>query len=400
MQKRQMLIGLLILASFLLLAGCSGSAATETVSPDDVPVVASDADGKIVAEAVIEPARWTELHFDLSGYVAEALVQEGDAVAEGAPLIRLETTDLERAVAQAELVLHQAELSLSQAQLRLDQLQQPPDEADIRQAQHAVDQAAAALKAAQLDLTAALNSPLLNETLEDAQKVFDDAQHKYQTRQEQYARGEVTYYMVDLAQQQYDDARLNLERIQQQGDAQTQDARNAVNRAYQSYQEAQDALDELLEGPDPLDVAAAQKDIETAELDVRAAELALEEALSNLEQSLLSATFPGTVTTVNARAGDAVTAGQVVVVLATLDQLQARTVDLTELDVAQVREGQRAVVTMDALPEVALNGHVARIELQSVDYRGDVTYPVIIELDETVPELRWGMTAVAEIVTD
>ena len=53
---------------------------------------------------------------------------------------------------------------------------------------------------------------------------------------------------------------------------------------------------------------------------------------------------------------------------------QARTTDLTELD-------------------------VTRVGLQSVDYRGDVTYPVIIVLDESVPELRWGMTAVAEIET-
>jgi hypothetical protein len=40
---------------------------------------------------------------------------------------------------------------------------------------------------------------------------------------------------------------------------------------------------------------------------------------------------------------------------------------------------------------------VSRIGLQSVDYRGDVTYPVIIELDETAPGLRWGMTVVVEI---
>jgi HlyD family secretion protein len=98
--------------------------------------------------------------------------------------------------------------------------------------------------------------------------------------------------------------------------------------------------------------------------------------------------------------GDAVTAGEAVVVLATLDQLQARTVDLTELDVARVVEGQVAVVTVDALPGVELTGRVARIGLQSEDYRGDVTYPVYVELEEDVPELRWGMTAMVEIEAD
>jgi HlyD family secretion protein len=86
-------------------------------------------------------------------------------------------------------------------------------------------------------------------------------------------------------------------------------------------------------------------------------------------------------------------------VLATLDQLQARTVDLTELDVARVTEGQSAVVTVDALPDVELRGHVIRIGLQSVDYRGDVTYPIYVELDDDTSELRWGMTAMVEIDT-
>ncbi len=56
-------------------------------------------------------------------------------------------------------------------------------------------------------------------------------------------------------------------------------------------------------------------------------------------------------------------------------------------------------MTLDALLDVQLRGHVAYIDLQSVDYRGDVTYPIYVELDESVPELRWGMTAVVEIET-
>jgi hypothetical protein len=63
-------------------------------------------------------------------------------------------------------------------------------------------------------------------------------------------------------------------------------------------------------------------------------------------------------------------------------------------------EGQPAVVTVDALPDRQFKGHVLRIDLQAVDYRGDVTYPVTVKLDETVPELRWGMTALVEIDVD
>ncbi len=49
MRKRQVLMGLLALATVGLLAGCGGTEATETVPANEVPVVASGADGKVVA---------------------------------------------------------------------------------------------------------------------------------------------------------------------------------------------------------------------------------------------------------------------------------------------------------------------------------------------------------------
>jgi len=97
------------------------------------------------------------------------------------------------------------------------------------------------------------------------------------------------------------------------------------------------------------------------------------------------------------KVGDTVAAGQAVATLATLDQLRARTKDLTELDVVRLHEGQSVTVVADALPDVELAGTVARIELHAEDYRGDVVYPVTIDLDTVPDELRWGMTALVEI---
>jgi hypothetical protein len=53
----------------------------------------------------------------------------------------------------------------------------------------------------------------------------------------------------------------------------------------------------------------------------------------------------------------------------------------------------------DALARLA-EGQAERIDLQAEDYRGDVTYPVYVALDESVSELRWGMTALVEIEAD
>ncbi len=377
------IIGALVLALGTLTA-CNGATETSTVPPEDVPVVESGSERIIEVEAAIEPFRWHELRTEIAGTVAEVLVNEGDNVTAGDALLRLESEELERAVARAEL-------DLQQAQLTLEKLQQPPDEEEVMRAEHAVDQAAAALQAARLNLTAVSNDPIHHETLEDAQNVYEDKLHKYEARLKLYQSGqEPDYWFVDQAKQDLDEAELYLNRIKQQAAVQLQNAHNEVLKAEQAYQEAQEALAKLQKGPDA-------HEIEAAKLDIQAAELALEEARDNLEKAVLSAPFDGTVTRLDVDAGDPVSAGQVVLVLATLDRLQARTVDLTELDVARVTVGQPAVLAVDALPDVEISGVVERIGLQAEDYRGDVTYPVIIKLTDPPDTLRWGMTAVVKI---
>lgn len=383
MTRKALFIGIWLLA----LGGLTGCGGATTATPTDVPVVAQGGEGSVVAEAVIEPARWNDVRFGIGGVVAQVFVQEGSVVEAGTPLAQLETADLERAVERARMSLRQAEIAL-------EQLQEPPDETDIRQAQNAVDQAAAALDAARLNLQAVLNSPLLNEALEDAQKAYDDAKQRYEATLARYNRGEIDYWYVDHDRKLYEDAELALRRVQQQGAAQQTAARNEVTRAQQAYQEAQDALARLLEG-------AKSSEIEAAELAVRAAQLALEEAQDNLARATLTAPFAGTVTAVNVKGGDVVAAGQSACVLATLDQLQARTTDLTELDVARVAVGQPATVTVDALPGREFTGKVSAIALQARDYRGDVVYAVTVALDKVGDApLRWGMTALVEIQTE
>jgi HlyD family secretion protein len=375
-----------MLAVVGMLAGCGGSATPEAEPTEEVPIVTDDSDGTVVAEAVIEPARWGELGFEVSGDVAEVFLQEGEAALAGDPLVSLVTDDLQRTVTQAELDLRQAEL-------RLEELQEAADDSDVLLAQGAVTRAAASLDVAELNVSTVVSSTLLNESLEDAQSAFDQAEGYYIRRQEEYERGEVTYWYVEQAEEAYEDAQLALARVRQQGTLELENAQSELDQARQAYQEAVDELNDLLDGADA-------QELEQAQLDVESARLTLEEARTNLEEAILRAPFDAIVTKVNVDIGDAVAAGEVVVVIATLDDLKARTVDLTELDVARLREGQQAIVTTDALPDVQLNGHVERIDLQSVEYRGDVTYPVTVGLDEAVPELRWGMTAVVEIETE
>jgi len=79
-----------------------------------------------------------------------------------------------------------------------------------------------------------------------------------------------------------------------------------------------------------------------------------------------------------------------------LDQLQVETTDLGEYDVAQIRVGDPAMITFDALPDVILQGAVSRIAPKPTEGSG-VDYPVVIELNDIPAALRWGMTASVDI---
>lgn len=135
-----------------------------------------------------------------------------------------------------------------------------------------------------------------------------------------------------------------------------------------------------------------------AQADSRAEQrrLAVEVAKASLEQATLEAPFAGTVVEVNIAPGEYVQPTQVVMVIATLENLLIETTDLSELNVAGVEIGQPATVFVEALGE-EFPGKVTAISPISNTIGGDVVFKVTIELDEQPETLLWGMSADVEI---
>jgi HlyD family secretion protein len=390
-----------------LLAGCA-SATTEAAPTDAVPVVAQDAGDKVVAEAVIEPAHWSELRSPSAagGKVVEVLVEEGDMVSEGDLLVRIDPADAELAVQQAG-----AALATAQAQLTRAQAGARPEEIAVTEAHLAAAQAGLSEALAQQSTltggeaeaqVAAAEAALANALAEQRQAYnlhertlecftfrMPDGSEKTVCpafgRPEEYAR-----YVWHAAEDGLEAAQAQLEAAQNQAETSLRDARAGVWAASAQRDALQAQLDLQKAGSAPESIASAEAKVAQAEASLAAAKAAL-------ERTSICAPFDGVVAQVTVDVGDTAAPGQVLVVVATLDQLQVRTKDLTELDVVCVAAGQPVVVTLDALPDASLKGRVVRVDRQAEDYRGDVTYPVIIELDEDVPEIRWGMTALVEI---
>lgn len=131
----------------LALRGRAGTDAVDTVAePLERGRFVRETTGSGVVEAVRERA----LAFPSGGTVAEVRVEEGDAVAAGDVLIRLDTAELERSLAstRASLASARAELDRTVAQLRVDRLDA---ESAVAQAEDRLLQARADLRSRQAD---------------------------------------------------------------------------------------------------------------------------------------------------------------------------------------------------------------------------------------------------------
>ncbi len=165
----------------------------------------------------------------------------------------------------------------------------------------------------------------------------------------------------------------------------------ALEQATNNYNKAKADLDYLYSFRP--DITAANNALQAAKLALSSAQLDLENAKIALDRTMLHAPFGGVVTRLSLRAGETVPAGQPVATVANLKTWVVETDNLTELEVTQVKEGQKVTITFDALPDKTFHGEVKRIASQFEEKRGDITYTVTITLTDPDPDLRWGMTA-------
>ncbi len=121
--------------------GVGGAAATPAPSVPPVPPST-----EVVADGRVVPVRFAELSVAVPGTIAEVLVAEGDRVAAGAPLVRLDGTAAQADVDGAKAALAAAQAGAAQAAAGVSQSRAAVDaaEAAVTQARAGVDRARAA----------------------------------------------------------------------------------------------------------------------------------------------------------------------------------------------------------------------------------------------------------------
>ena len=338
-----------------------------------------DLEVTVAASGNVRAASLVNLTFQLGGQVAEILVEEGQFVEAGQPLVRLDSSNLELQVAQAEA-------SLAVAKAQLEKLLKGPSEAELEAARVALRSAQAAYEAAKTQVAAQNKDLRLAEiSLEKAKAALEQAQAAY----DKVAHlPNVAMLPQSLQLQQatldYEAAKLNYEKVI----AGLNDT--ALQSAAAQLAQARANLEALENTP-------SEEDVRISRAQVRQAEIALEQAKLNLEHATLKAPFDGIVESINVEVGQAVGAGIPAVTLVDLSSLEVRT-DLVEVDVVKVEEGQRVRITFDALPDRVYRGLVRRIGYVGNTAQGVVLFPVVVSLENPDRDVRVGMTANLEIV--
>jgi multidrug efflux pump subunit AcrA (membrane-fusion protein) len=366
----------LILVGVLLIAGCDQFPTQNTPTP--VPVEEEDVTPVVSATGIVVPTQWTTPSMSTAGLVEEVLVKEGDEVEGGQVLVRLKgREDLQASIAASKF-------EVSAAQKALDDLYESAETAktqaldeisiytkQVRDAQYQLDNYIVPTDQAEMEPMEAVETT--KERLDQAREAFEP--YKYRASGDPVR--EDLKEDLDQAQSEYNVAVRRLEYATELEVAQAK--LDQAREDYETYQQ----------GPDPSSVGVAVARLENAE----AALAAAQSALKDLE---LAALFSGTVTQVYLRTGEWVTPGQPALQLADLNHLRVETTDLNEIDAAQVKPGNPATVTFDALVEEVVQGTVKSIAPKASEGTG-VNYTVVIDLDELPDALRWGMTAFVDI---
>jgi HlyD family secretion protein len=202
---------------------------------------------------------------------------------------------------------------------------------------------------------------------------------------------------VETARVQIDQAQQTLTR-QRNLWAQQLTTREALDRAENDLKAAQSALQER------------EKQMTVQSSRIAQERSTLDSARYDLTKVRMESPIDGIVTRRNIQQGETAVigtmnnAGTVLLQLADMSVIQAE-VEVDETNIPNVQLGQKAKITIDAIPDRTFKGHVSEIGNSPIQAATGSTatqatnFKVAVILDEPVPEVRPGFTATADITT-
>ena len=147
---------------------------------------------------------------------------------------------------------------------------------------------------------------------------------------------------------------------------------------------------------------SADDSLKSSELSLREAELSYESSQDQLDEYSVTAPISGTVIEKDVKAGDTLDSSNsssiTLCVIADMS-VMTFTINVDELDIAQLKEGQEVSISVDALSNRDFTGYVDNIGILGTTSDGVTSYPVTIVINDA-DDLWPGMNVSAEIIVD
>jgi HlyD family secretion protein len=348
-KARYWIIGstIVLLAIFVLLRFNSARASNAT-SESPANVVSLKVAQTVEASGSLDAQPSASLTWNTGGVVDTVNVKAGDKVKAGDVLMKLRTTSVSSNIisAQADLVTAQKDLEnvkssstdLSQAVI------------DLKDAQEAYDKAVNYL-----------------QYLQNSKKVPQSETRLFlETKRNSWMYVYKTKTFKGPAPEDW-----------------ITDAENDLALKKSQLEDAQRTYDRLKEGSNSQDVLAAQAKVDAAQ--------------ATVDSMSVIAPFDGEVLYIQSQPGAVVEAGASAVNVADLDHLYVET-QVDESDVANVKVGQQADVTLDALSGATFTGKVTQINPVGEAVSGLVKYTVRIDLDKVTDQSFIPLGTTANVV--
>ena len=414
----------------------------------------ADENGALTASGSIE-ATTVNVAPEMAGKVTEVLVDEGQPVTTGDPLLRLDDSLLqsEKQTAQSALdsanaAVRTAEVALESAQLQYDitltnalaqesqsriaiwdeskpsEFDQPvwyfSKEERLKAAQAEVDAKKAALDDAKKKLNeisqraGSSNFLEIEANLIQMRVAFQNAQDVYDST----SGASDSQELRDAAQITLDEAEIDLEDAQKEyDDALTTDGATDILEARADAIIAQEAYDLAVDNLRALQTGAESPQVQAAAKVVEQATAALEQAKTNvvsaqarlntietqLKKITVYAPMDGVVLTRNVEVGEFVQPGAIAFAMANLDELTI-TVYVPEPRLNEITLGQSASVTIDVAAgespvfdaeviHIADQAEFTPRNVQTVEGRSSTVYAIKLKVTNRDGKLKVGMPA-------
>ncbi|MFC1870069.1 efflux RND transporter periplasmic adaptor subunit [Chloroflexota bacterium] len=412
MRKHTLKTGILLILACLVLvtpAACGGGTARGKQA--FVEVIRGDITASVTGDGELSLPWQRELTFHTSGEILSVDVEEGDQVSQGQVLARLDTAALERTVKNAEIAITTAEVAVAAAQLAVASA-----EVDLRLSGDAIE-------AARIDLEQATDGfrqiayPYTYSTfvfdVPEAISVIRDAERQIRealelgTDPDHYweQRSQLEKAQENLIQAREGLARGTGEDVFEQQLLTVKDfwtlrsAQLAMEKSVLALTQANDNLEKA-----KLALDKASNDKDKAALALEKAKSDRDSATEELEKAVMYAPFDGAIARVDAKPGEVLSAASyaTAVIIEIVDPSRMEFLaEVDEIDIPQVRTGQRVIISVEALPGVQIDGRVTVISSLPKEEAGVKLYEVKISFDAPPAyTLKGGMTASAEIITD